>query len=248
MAASKSSHLDLVLVVASGEQRGLVDHVLEIRPAEPRGPPGQDVQVHVVGEGQVPGVDPEDAHPTLDVGPRDHHLAVEATGTQEGRIEDVGPVGGRDQDHALVGLEAVHLDEELVERLLTLVVAPSEARSPVAPHRVDLVDEDDAGSVLLALHEEVAYAGRAHPDEHLHEVGSADREEGHARLAGDRPGEQGLPRPRSADQQHALRDPTPEARELLGILEERDDLLELLLRLVDPPRRRRRSPGSGSRS
>src|ERR1700687_4930246 len=43
------------------------------------------------------------------------------------RIEHVGPVGGGDQDDAFVRLEAVHLDEELVERLLALVVAAAEA-------------------------------------------------------------------------------------------------------------------------
>jgi len=37
-------------------------------------------------------------------------------------------------------------------------------------HGVDLVDEHDAGRVLLALLEEVAHARGAHADEHLHEV------------------------------------------------------------------------------
>ena len=62
------------------------------------------------------------------VGVRHDDLAVEAARTQQRRIEHVGPVGRGDQDDALIGLEAVHLDEQLVQRLLALVVAAAEAR------------------------------------------------------------------------------------------------------------------------
>ena len=136
-------------------------------------------------------------------------------------------------DDALVRLEAVHLDEELVQRLLALVVTAAEAGAAVAADRVDLVDEDDAGRVLLALLEEVAHAGGADADEHLDEVRAGDREERHAGLAGDRAREQRLAGAGRAHQQHALRDAAAEARELLRVLEEGDDLLELVLGLVD---------------
>jgi len=45
---------------------------------------------------------------------------------------------------ALVRLEAVHLDQELVERLLALVVPAAEPRAAMASDGVDLVDEDNA--------------------------------------------------------------------------------------------------------
>ena len=57
-----------------------------------------------------------------------------------------------------VELEAVHLDEELIERLLALVVAAAETGAPVPADGVDLVDEDDARRALLALLEHVADA------------------------------------------------------------------------------------------
>src|SRR6266700_3694723 len=50
-------------------------------------------------------------------------------------VEDVGAVGGGDQDDALVRLEAIHLDQELVERLLPLVVAAPQPRAAVTAHR-----------------------------------------------------------------------------------------------------------------
>ena len=159
--------------------------------------------------------------------------AVEAAGAQDRGVEDVGAVGRGDDDDALVRLEAVHLDEELVQRLLALVVPAAEAGAAVAADGVDLVDEDDAGRVLLALLEEVAHAARADADEHLDEVGAGDAEERHARLAGDGAREERLAGAGRAHHEHALGDAAAEALELLRVLEEGDDLLDLVLGLVD---------------
>jgi hypothetical protein len=66
---------------------------------------------------------PEDTLSTLDVRAVDHDLAIEATGSEQSRIEHVGTVGRRQEDHSLVRLETVHLHQKLVEGLLALVVA-----------------------------------------------------------------------------------------------------------------------------
>src|SRR6185369_16933280 len=108
----------------------------------------------------------------------------------------------------------VHFDEQLVERLLALVVAAAETRAAVAPDGVYLVDEDDAGRVLFSLNEQVADARSAHADKHLDEVRSADAEERHARLARDRAREQRLAGSRRADENAPLRNAPAELREL----------------------------------
>ena len=167
------------------------------------------------------------------VRPVDDDLTVEAARPQQRRVEDVGTVGGGDEDDVVLHLEAVHLDEQLVERLLALVVAAAQAGAAVTPDGVDLVHEDDARRVLLGLLEEVAHARGADADEHLDEVGARDAEERHARLAGDGPGEQGLAGSGRAVQQDALGDPGAELLELLGVLEELLDLVQLLDGLVD---------------
>ena len=104
----------------------------------------------------------------------------------------------------------------------------------MATHGVDLVDEDDAGRVLLALLEQIAHAARAHADEHLDEVRARDAEERDPGLARDRPGEERLARAGRTDEEHALRNSTAKSLKLLWILEKRDDLLDLVLGLVDP--------------
>ena len=115
-------------------------------------------------------MDDDDAFAALDVGTVDDDPAIEAAGTEQRRIEDVGTVGRGDQDDAFVRFEAVHLDEELVQRLLAFVVTAAETGAAMAADRVDFVDEDDAGGVLFTLLEEVAHARGAHADEHFDEV------------------------------------------------------------------------------
>ena len=100
----------------------------------------------------------EDLAAAVEVGPVDHDLAVEPTGAQQRGIEDVGTVRRREQDHAGALVEAVHLHEQLVERLLALVVTPAEAGASVTTDGVDLVDEDDGGCGVLGLVEEVAHS------------------------------------------------------------------------------------------
>ncbi len=178
--------------------------------------------------------------PALEVGTVDGDLAIEATRAQQGRVQDVGPVGGGDHDDPAGGVEAVHLDQQLVEGLFALVVAAAHAGTAMAADGVDLVDEDDGRRLFLGLLEQVPHPAGTDADEHLDEVGSRDREERHPGLAGHRPGEQGLAGARWAVEQHALGDLGSHGVEAGRIREELLDLAQLLDGLVGTRRRRRR--------
>ena len=179
------------------------------------------------------GVDAQDLLASLDVRLVDEHLAIEAAGAEQRRIEHLGPVGRAHDDDALARVEAVHLGEQLIERLLALLVAAERALHAHLAERVELVDEDDARRLGFGLLKQIADAGGADADEHLDELGSAQAEERHVRLAGDGARQQRLAGAGRADEQHALRNPAAEVRVLLRVLQELDDLLQLLLRLVD---------------
>src|SRR5208337_922782 len=140
----------------------------------------------------------------------------------------------RDDDDAFVLLEAIHLDQQLVERLLALVVASAEARAAMAPDSVDFIDEDDAGRVLLGLLEHVAHAARADADEHLDEVGTRNSKKRNVRLAGDGARGECLAGAGRTDEQHAARDAAAKLLELLRIAQEFNDLLQILLGPVAP--------------
>ena len=66
-------------------------------------------------------------------------------------VKDIWTVRRRQDDHVRVAVEPVHFDEDLIQRLLALVVAPAQAGAALSTYRVDLINEDDAGSVPLRL-------------------------------------------------------------------------------------------------
>jgi len=94
----------------------------------------------------------EDLDAALDVGRVDADLPVESARPQQRRVESVGPVGAGEHDNLAGGREAVHLDQQLVERVLALVVAAKVAAAAARlSDGVDLVNEDDARLHCLGL-------------------------------------------------------------------------------------------------
>jgi hypothetical protein len=137
-------HVHLVVAAPRGEQRALVDHIRQIGAAHARRRLGQRPDIHIVGDRHLLQVHAQDAFPALDVRRVDNDLAVEAARPEKRRVEHVGPVRRGEQDDAVVGFEAVHLDQQLIERLLALVVPAAQPRAAMAADGIDLVDEDDA--------------------------------------------------------------------------------------------------------
>ena len=229
-------HRHRVLLPAGGEQGGLVHDVLEVRSGESWRPGRDRLEIDAGIQCHTSRVDPKDLLTPVQVRQVDDDLPVEPPRADQGRVKHVRAVGRGHDDHALGGVEAVHLDEELVQRLLALVVpAEAAAHGPRAalPDRVDLVEEDQRRRLLLRLLEELAHASSAQPHEHLHELRSRHEEERDVRFARDGSCEQGLPAAGGPEEQHALGDPAAEPLVLLRVLQEVDDLAELFLRLVD---------------
>jgi hypothetical protein len=232
-ASSNSAASRDALAAAGCEQGSLVDEVGKVRAGEAGRAARDGFRLDIFRERHIAHVDFEDFLAADDVRIADGDLAVKTAGTQQRRVEHVRTVRRRHDDDAFVGFEAVHLDEQLVQRLLALVIAAAEAGAARAADGIDLVDEDDAGRGALRLFEHVAHAACADADEHFDEVRTGDGEEGHAGFACDRAGEQRLTRARRADEQRAFRDLAAEALELGRVLQELDDLLQLFLGFID---------------
>eukprot|EP00955_Chlamydomonas_euryale_P022094 233311-Chlamydomonas_euryale.AAC.3 len=112
----------------------------------------------------------EDGHAPLHVWSVNRDLTVKTPRPQQRRVEHVGAVGRCQNDDARVALEAVHLCQQLVDRLLALIVATAHARAALAADGVDLVDEHNARRLGLGLVKEVAHARRSDTDKHLDEL------------------------------------------------------------------------------
>ena len=221
--------LDVGRATANGEQRCFVHEVGKVGATHSRRGLGHRVEIDVVAHALPSRVNLEDCQTLFHFGEWNDDLAVEAAGTQQGGVENVGPVGGRHHDDSFGGLEAIHLGEHLVERLFALVVTTTESGTALATDGVDFVDEDDRAAHLRGLLEQVADAACTDANEHFHEVRSGDRKEPDTRFTGDCAREQRLARSRRTDQQDSLRHTRTDFLEALGHLQEVDDFLDLLL-------------------
>ena len=218
------------LSVAGRNQSRLVAHVGDVRPAESRSLPGQQVYIHRLVQLQRTQVHAEYLLALVQVGQVYVDLPVEPSGPQQRLVEDVHPVGGCQDNDPAVRAESVHLRQQLVQRTFALVVAAHAGVLSAGPaHGVYFVDEDNAGSLLLRLAEQVAHARCAHPHEHLHEVRARHGEEGYVRFAGHRLGQQCLTGSRRAHQQGTLGDFSAQFGIFLRLLQEVYNLLHLLL-------------------
>ena len=89
-------HMNGLAVVARCGEGGLVDHVGEVGTGEARCSAREDVQVDVLGHGDLLAVDTQNLFASPNVGPIDHDAAVEAAGAKQGGVEHVGTVCGGD--------------------------------------------------------------------------------------------------------------------------------------------------------
>src|SRR5688500_3295542 len=228
-------HLHLVLIVPRCQQCGLVQEIGEVGTHEAGRPPCNHREVDVGRENDLLCVNLEDRFAAFHVRAVHYDLAVEAAGPQQGGIQDFRTIGRRHDDHGFARIEAIHLDQKLIQRLLTLVMSTHRAADPAGLAQcVQLIDEDNARRLRLGLLEQVAHTRGTNAHEHLDELGAIDREEGHAGFPRDRAREQRLPGTRWPDQQHSFRYLGSESHELVGRLQELDDLDQLLLRLIRP--------------
>jgi hypothetical protein len=106
--------VDLILLAAGRKEGSLVDEVPKVGSREPWRRRCELAEVYVTGEGHTPGMDLEDRLAAHLVGEVDYHAPVEAPRPKKCRIQHVGLVGCGQNDHALLGGEAIHLGEDLV--------------------------------------------------------------------------------------------------------------------------------------
>src|ERR1051325_2040181 len=120
MAASNSEWRMYWSSLRPAEDRGFVAHVREFGAGEPDGLPRDQVQVDIRRERFAARVHLEDRLAAGKIRSGDEHLPVEASGAEKSGVEILEPVRRAHDDDALRRLEAVELDEQLVQRLILL--------------------------------------------------------------------------------------------------------------------------------
>ena len=107
---------------------------------------------------------------TLQVRSADTDLTVEAARAQKRWIQNVRTVSRGNQDHIGVGVKTIHLNQKLVQGLLTLIVTATDTGTAVTTNRINLVNEDDCWGGLLCLLEKITHSRCTDTDKHFNKV------------------------------------------------------------------------------
>ena len=129
-------HLDPRPSVAGAQDRRLVQQVLQIGAGQAGGLGDDGFKIDAFSERLATRVQRQDVASSRRVRRVQPDLAVEAARTEQCRVEHVRAVGGRHHDHPRAEIEAVHLHQELIQRLLALLVGVPARATPSTADRV----------------------------------------------------------------------------------------------------------------
>ena len=74
----------------------------------------------------------QDEFTATNIGQRYDYLAIKSARSQQRRIQNVRPVGGCDNDDAFGAFETIHLNQHLIQGLLTLIVPTTETSATMS--------------------------------------------------------------------------------------------------------------------
>ena len=136
-------------------------------------------------------MDCEDGFAAFEVWTIHDDLTIESPGSHQRRVQHLRCVGSSHDDDAPGRIEAVHLGQQLIERLFSLIIAenPSAPAGARFSDRIQFIDKDDTGSLLLGLFKQISNSGSANADEHLDKFRTGDGKERDAGFAADRFGQ-----------------------------------------------------------
>ena len=211
-------HIDNLFILTRGEKRSLIYQVGQICTGKARSTLGNNIKVNIIAYRLTLNVYLQNVGTTLDIRTVNHNLAVKAARTQQCRVQNIRTVCGGNHDNAFISTKAIHLYQQLVQGLLSFIVATAKSGTTLTADSINLVNKDDAGSTLFSLVKQITYAGCAYADKHLHKIGARNAEEGYACLAGNSLSQQGFTCTRRSVQKHTLRNLSTQVIILLRML------------------------------
>mmetsp|Transcript_123087 Transcript_123087/g.193193 ORF Transcript_123087/g.193193 Transcript_123087/m.193193 type:complete len:205 (+) Transcript_123087:859-1473(+) len=129
----------------------------------------------------------EDGPSTVDIWQVNWNATVKSTRAGQSIVKDISTVCGSKNNYSSVALETIHLGENLVKRLLSLIISACLLATCTLPaNRIDFVKKNNAWCIFLGLTEEVANTRSTNTNEHLHKFRTRCANEGDARLPCDR--------------------------------------------------------------
>ena len=99
------------------------------------------------------------------------YLTIETTSTQQSLIEHINTIGSCHNNDTRVSAKTIHLCEQGIQGILTLVVATiAWILASCATDSIDFIDKDDTWSLCLCLSKRITHTRSSDTNEHLYEI------------------------------------------------------------------------------
>ena len=157
--------------------------------------------------------------------------AVKTSRTKKCLIQNLRTVRRCKNNDALRRIKTIHLSQQLVQCLLTLVIA-TESWITALADGIQFIDKDNTRRILLCLLKKVSYSGSTDTHEHLYEIGTWKTEERHIGFTGNCLGKQCLTCSGRPHKKGTLRQFRTNLRILLRIMKKIYYLFQRLLRFL----------------
>ena len=195
------NHVSSVLDCQNGS---FIDHIGQIGTHRTAGCQRDCFQIDSLIQMNILGMHFQDIHTAFQIRLVHDNSPVKTARSQQRLIQHLRPVGCRQDQQPLGRIKTIHLGQQLVQRLLPLIIAAAQSTVAAFADGIDLINKNDTGRHLLGFLKQVADTGRTHTHKHFHEIRTGQGKEGHVCFSCHRFCQQRLTGSRRAHQQRAL--------------------------------------------
>ncbi len=145
-----------------GIDRRLIDHIRQIRSNRSRSRQRDLIQIHGIIHPHILGMHLQDFHSSLQIRLIYDNSSIKTSRTKKSLIQNLRPVGSRKNNNTFLAVKTIHFRQQLIQRLLSLLVPATVFGIPAPTDGIYLVNEHDTWSVFLCFLEQITHAGSAH--------------------------------------------------------------------------------------
>mmetsp|Transcript_11256 Transcript_11256/g.23560 ORF Transcript_11256/g.23560 Transcript_11256/m.23560 type:complete len:202 (-) Transcript_11256:1072-1677(-) len=148
----------------------LIHQVLQLSTTEARRPPCNGLKINIWFKWLAPCMHSKDSLSALEIRQINSNLPVKPSWPQQCIVQNVHPVSSCNGDNTWIAIKTIHLNQDLVDGLLPLIIPSSKACATLTPNCINLINENDARCILLRLGENIPHTGSSHTNKHLHKL------------------------------------------------------------------------------
>ena len=142
------------------------------------------IQIHTLIQMYILRMNLQDLHTSLQVRLIYDNSTVKTSRTKKRLIQNLRTVRSTQYQNTLRSIETIHLRQQLVQRLLTLLITSTVFTVTASPNGINFIDKNNTWCILGCFLKQISYTGSSDTDIQFNKVRSGKREERHLGFSG----------------------------------------------------------------